>query len=276
MTGFELACLPIVTLYVVTRARLEPAPARLVFRLALLAAAAWLGEASCIRLYGFYAYEPSAWSLWLGPVPLFIPLIWPSVVVSAHDVARHVAPRHTTLVAAALVLADASLMEPVAVRAGLWRWSEPGLFDVPLIGIAGWCYFALASLGLFAWLDRRKAPALAALGVLVLAPALTHGLLVATWWGLFRWVQGTVPPLAATIPLGAASLALALAAWRKGLRFEVPPALLWVRVPAALFFFALLMLHGRDDAALVAYAFAFAPPYVALTRLPALCPRPFA
>ena len=21
-------------------------------------------------------------------------------------------------------------MEPVAVRAGLWRWSEPGLFDV--------------------------------------------------------------------------------------------------------------------------------------------------
>lgn len=276
MTGFELACLPIVTLYVVTRARLDPAPAQLVFRLALLAAAAWLGEASCIALYGFYAYEPSAWSLWLGPVPLFIPLIWPSVVVSAHDVARHVAPKHTTLVASALVLADASLMEPVAVRAGLWRWSEPGLFEVPLIGIAGWSYFALASLGLLALLEKHRAPALAALSVLVLAPALTHGLLLATWWGLFRWVQGTVPPLAALIPLAALSLALAVTVWRERLRFVMPPALLWVRVPAALFFFALLVLHGRDDAALVAYALSFAPPYIALTRLPTLRSRRFA
>lgn len=269
MTGIELACLPIVTLYVVTRARIDANPARLVRRLALLAVAAWLGEASCIVLYGFYGYEPAKWSLWLGPVPLFIPLIWPSVVTSAHDVARFVAPKRTTLVAAALVLADASLMEPVAVRAGLWTWTEPGLFDVPLIGIAGWGFFALACLGLFEILERRRAPAAAEVAVLVLGPVFTHGLLVASWWTLFRWVQGPIPALAVVIPLAAVSLLLAARAWRLGLRRVIPPALLWVRVPAALFFLALLVLHGRDDGPLVAYALAFAPPYVALTRLPA-------
>jgi hypothetical protein len=36
-------------------------------------------------------------------------------------------------------------------------------------------------------------------------------------------------------------------------------------MPAAAFFFALLALHGRDLAPLVAYALAFAPPYMAMT-----------
>ena len=51
-------------------------------------------------------------------------------------------------------------------------------------------------------------------------------------------------------------------AWRKE---PIPAALLLSRVPGAAFFFVLLALH--PDGALLAYALAFAPPYlVALSR----------
>ena len=43
MTVFELCCLPIVALYVVTRARLDERPGTFLRRLLLLAAAAWVG-----------------------------------------------------------------------------------------------------------------------------------------------------------------------------------------------------------------------------------------
>ena len=43
---------------------------------------------------------------------------------------------------------------------------------------------------------------------------------------------------------------------------------MWTRVPAAAFFFVLLALYGRREPALIAYALAFAPPYLALTRWP--------
>ena len=127
MTVFELCCLPIVALYVVTRARLDECPGTFLRRLLLLAAAAWLGESTCISLYGYYAYEKAPWSLWLGQVPLFIPLIWPSVVVSADDLARHLAPRFRLPLAATLVLVDASLMGPIAGRARLRDWTAPRL-----------------------------------------------------------------------------------------------------------------------------------------------------
>jgi len=40
----------------------------------------------------------------------------------------------------------------------------------------------------------------------------------------------------------------------------------WLRTPAAVFFFSLLWLHGRDDddASLLAWSLAFAPPWLAL------------
>ena len=67
------------------------------------------------------------------------------------------------LAAGLLILFDAALVEPVAVSAGLWSWSESAVLGVPLIGIAGWgalpldvalpraaaavLFFALAALG---------------------------------------------------------------------------------------------------------------------------------
>lgn len=281
MLVLQLSCAAILALFTVVRVGRDPDPARVLRRLALLAVASWIGEESCIHLYAFYFYSP-AWSLHLDRVPLLIPLIWPVVILSAHDLAIHVlrppgrAPRPfaVPLLGAAVVLADASLIEPIAVASGLWTWTHPGLFSVPLIGIAGWSFFAGAAMAVFDRADRASPPdaRIEAL-VLVVAPAATHALLVVTWWAAFRWTQGLVAPWPVVALAWALSIALGVLAWRAGLRRRIPAVLMWLRMPAAAFFFALLALHGRDLAPLVAYALAFAPPYLAMTAWSPARPR---
>ena len=273
MLVLQLSCAAILALFTVVRVRRDPDPARVLRRLALLAVASWIGEESCIHLYDFYFYSP-AWSLHLDRVPLLIPLIWPVVILSAHDLAGHLLrppgrsprPFAVPLLGAAVVLADASLIEPIAVASGLWTWTHPGLFSVPLIGIAGWSFFAGAAMAVFDRADRAAPPDARLEGlVLVVAPAATHALLVVTWWAVFRWTQGSVAPWPVVALAWALSIALGVVAWRAGLRRRIPAVLMWLRMPAAAFFFALLALHGRDLAPLVAYALAFAPPYLAMT-----------
>jgi hypothetical protein len=282
MLVLQLSCAAILALFVVVRVRRDPDPARVLRRLALLAVASWIGEESCIHGYGYYFYSPD-WSLRIDRVPLLIPLIWPIVILSAHDLARFVSrvnnrpPRAFTvpLLGAAIVLADASLIEPIAVASGLWTWTQPGLFAVPLIGIAGWSFFAGAAIAVFDRADRlavSPAPAAPEALVLVVAPAATHALLLATWWLLFRWIQGPVAPWPVVAIAWALSIALAAHAWRTDVRARIPRVFMLLRVPAAGFFFVLLALHGRSLAPLVAYALAFAPPYLAMTAWAA--PRP--
>ena len=277
MLLLQLSCAAILALFTVVRVRRDPDPGRVLRRLAFLAVASWLGEESCIHLYGFYFYSPG-WSLHVDRVPLLIPLIWPVVILSAHDLARYVlrdpGPLAVPLLGAAIVLADASLIEPIAVTSGLWTWTRPGLFAVPLIGIAGWSFFAGAAMAAFDRADRLKhGVARAEALVLVVAPAATHALLVVTWWAAFRWMQGFVAPWPVVALAWALSIALAAHAWRAGLRRRIPAVFMWLRVPAAGFFFVLLALHGREVAPLVAYALAFAPPYLALTAWSAARPH---
>jgi hypothetical protein len=273
MLVLQLSCAAILALFVVVRVSRDPSPARVLRRLALLAVASWIGEESCIHLYHYYFYSPD-WSLHLDQVPLLIPLIWPVVILSAYDLAGFVSrvnnrpPRALVipLLGAAIVLADASLIEPIAVASGLWTWTAPGLFAVPLIGIVGWSFFAGAAMTVFDREDRRAAArALPEALVLVVAPAATHVLLLTTWWGLFRWTQGLVAPWPVVAIAWTLSVALAALAWRAAVRRRIPAIFMWLRVPAAGFFFVLLALHGRSLAPLVAYALAFAPPYLAMT-----------
>ncbi|MGM0575423.1 MAG: carotenoid biosynthesis protein [Myxococcota bacterium] len=265
----ELACLAIVALYVLTRAPKDSDPRGFLVRLAALMAASWLAEDACIRLYGFYGYSPH-WSLFVDKVPLLIVTIWPVVIHSAWDLARQLAPRRALvpLVGAGIVLTDASLIEPIAVQAGLWRWYEPGLFAVPPVGILGWALFALLALAV---LERTTAdprpgtPRLALASLFPIAGVGVHLLLLAAWWGALRWVNHEVPPwpvvgLAWAVSLGLAARALETGAGRGIPRFEM-----LLRVPAAVFFFVLLALHGAEQPALIAYALAFAPPYLVLT-----------
>lgn len=277
MAALQWVCAAIVAIYLAVRAQRDKTPAALFGRFVLLAVAGWIGEDTCIRAYGLYAYERDWW-LFLDRVPLMIVVIWPVVIDSAHLLARRVlgeraGPGAVALTAAAFVLADASLIEPVSVRAGLWRWTEPGLFAVPLIGIAGWAYFAGACVAVFEHNARRRPAFVADIALIPIAPLLTHALLLASWWSALRWVKGTVPGWVAALAAWCALVPLAAIAWRRGTRRRVPAPDILVRLPGALFFFALLAMHGRNEHALVVYALSFAPPYLALVPWPTRAAR---
>ena len=251
MLALELVCAAIVATYVVARRDALP-------ELLLFAVAGFVGEDSVIRAYGFYYYSPR-WHLFLDRVPLLIVCIWPIVIHSAWSLARRLSPRAAwvPLVGGAIVLADASMIEPIAVHAGLWTWTAPGIFAVPPIGIIGWAYFAGAAM---ACLERERA----ALAVVV-APLATHVMLVASWWAAFKWLSRPLPAwpfvVAAWVVLGALAVA-ALRLHASGDRKMRKDLLL--RGPGAAFFFVLLILYGRDLPALCLYSAAFAPPYLAL------------
>ena len=250
MLALELVCAAIVAFYAWARRDALPT-------LAVLAVAGFIGEDSVIRAYGFYFYSPR-WHLFLDRVPLLIVVIWPIVIHSAFTLARRLAPRSRLgpLIGAAIVLCDASLIEPIAVHAGLWSWTEPGLFAVPPIGIIGWAYFAGAAM---ACLERARPVA-----AIVVAPLATHVLLVASWWLAFKWLSRLLPAwpfaVAAWVVLGA----LTALAVRARLGRRIPRADLLLRGPGAAFFFVLLAIHARDLPSLVVYGLAFVPPYIAL------------
>jgi hypothetical protein len=291
MIGLELVCVAIVVTYVLARlVRSESATDRHAFtvRFAALAVASFVGEDTVIRAYGFSSYA-TGWSSRLDRVPLVIVLVWPVVIDSAAALSRAVlgvssaqrrrSASRVALLGAAIVLADASLIEPIAVRAGLWRWTEPGLFGVPLIGIMGWAFFAWAAI-----LVLERAAAAVRLAVVVIAPVATHVLVVASYWLLFRWTSGERSPALAAAFAWVTSFVLASMVGRASARGRglatVPVAELLLRLPGAAFFFVLLGMTSAAPAtfaapdlrtyivpeagvvALLAYAAAFAPPYL--------------
>lgn len=277
MTGIEWICLGIVALYVAWRLHSEPqradsepseasgaAPLRasagravVLARLGALALAGWLGEVSCVRAYGLYGYEGGPWTLWLDVVPLVVVLTWPVVIHSAWELARALSPKRAAALGTLLVLSDAALIEPVSVAVGLWSWTAPGPFAVPPVGVLGWALFAAVAITALERWEGRRAWAAVVLG----APLLLHPLVLLAWWGALRWLPR--PPDAAALALvcGLSALVTALA-WRSARRSLIP----WVmaRGPGAFFFFGLLAWGARDNHLLVAWALAFAAPYVAL------------
>jgi Carotenoid biosynthesis protein len=265
----ELAAYAIIVLFVAVRARFGPEPRSFLRRLALLAVASFLVEDSVIHAYGFYFYD-DGWTVFIDRVPLAVLLIWPVVIHSSWELARALlTPEHAAvpLVGGLLVWADASLIEPISVRSGLWTWTQPGLFDVPPIGILGWAFYASLCMVVFQYSESRRSATFDMLTWIV--PQLgTHALLLASWWGLFRWVNTTWSAWPVVAIAWSASLGLAFWAIRVRARNRVLPRDLLTRVPAASFFFVLLALNARDDAALVAYALAFAPPYLTLMQKP--------
>jgi hypothetical protein len=258
---FEILCVAIVVVTLAAMTRTTSA-AHLAARYAALAVAAWIGEESCIRAYGHYAYR-AGWHLRLADVPALVPLIWPLVVLSARDVAAALFPSASVLRRAALVGAivavDASLVEVVAVRAGLWSWVEGGHLAVPLIGILGWGFFAFgAELALS--VPNRVAPAL----VILVAPATTHALILASWWAVFRWVLRGDLGVASLATTAAAGLALAWILRRRSEKMDLDVAL--PRMLAASLFFVLLATTAPLDGPLWLHTAAVAAPYLAATR----------
>ena len=259
MPVFELACAAVVA---VTCAVMVGVHGRRVLAdYAILAIAGWIGEQTCIAAYDHYAYDRS-WHLFIGHVPLLIPLIWPLVILSARDVAGALGASGVwrPLVAGAVVAFDAALVEVIAVGAGLWSWAEPGHLGVPVIGILGWGFFATAAV---AWLDRRAIGV--RLAAIIAAPLATHAALIASWWGLFRWVLRGDLGAASVAAIGVLGAALGGGAlWLRGRGFGLGPAIAVPRIAAASLFFALLA--AVSTPALWICAAASALPYLLLTR----------
>jgi hypothetical protein len=233
--------------------------------LGLLSIASWAAEEWAVSLYKFYGYS-SAWSVYLGHVPLMVVLIWPVIIHSARDLADQLCRGKGYLVTSALsggiVLTDALFIEPVAVRAGLWGWHEPGVFGVPLIGLLGWAYLAFTCVFLLermgkGWHRLLVAPA---------APAGTHLLLLISWWGGLKWLNTPLSPLSAATGAWALSSFLLLILLRTGGGKRVTKKTLLVRIPGALFFFILLALNARGSLPLLVYALAFIPPYLLMMK----------
>lgn len=269
----ETAAFLIVVTYVAVRLLLEgreggqtAGRTRFVVRLLVTAAAAWICEETSIRLYGFYAYSAD-WSISIGSVPLMVVIIWPVVIHSAGDLARRLWGSGAWLAPAtgALVFTDAALIEPVAVKAGLWHWTEPGLFGVPPIGVLGWAFFAALSALVFSANDRRGRTLWLDLSAIPVTLAGCHLLLLAAWWLALRWVNVPLQPWLCATAAWALSAYITWRAWRAraGSRVGIIPLL--VRIPAALFFMTLLFLHCVEVPFLVPYVLAFVPPYLALT-----------
>ena len=262
LARFELACLGIVALTLVVMAR-GRRPDELLASYATIALAAWAGEETCIRFYGFYAYTP-AWHAFVLDVPLLVPLIWPLVVLSAIDVTRALLPAtacSTTRAAltGAIVAFDASLVEVVAVRAGFWSWAEPGHLGVPLVGVLGWGFFA-CGIAL-----RGAAPRATTIGA---ALFLTHALVLASWWLFFRWTARGDLGAAGFVPFGALSIAGVVFAVRARAAGRVLDPSVWgPRVLAASLFFVLLVLTAPRSTALWTQVALVAAPYVMVTAL---------
>jgi len=266
MLFFEPAALSIVAIYVVSHTLGQPERGHFLIRVVLVSAASWIAEESCILLYEFYGYS-SNWSLFLAHVPVLVIVIWPIIVHSAWDLASQILrPGHrlVPLAAAAIVLTDASLIEPVGVRTGLWSWNQAGIFDVAPIGILGWAYFALLCIFLFEEARRRNASKRFDLLIFVLPVIGTHLLLIITWWGAFRWVKIAVNPKFALGCAWALSLFLVYAILKRRTGMRVKRKTLLLRLMGALFFFTWFAMNAGDSRLLIAYAVAFVPPYLAL------------
>lgn len=253
----QLACLGIVLLYLGLRLR-RPDRQTFAMRFGLLMVASWIAENTCIRLYGFYFYDPGWW-VFIDQVPLLIVCIWPVVIHSALDLVQRWFPQtprlRLALIGGTIILTDAALIEPIAVHCGLWRWTEPGLFEVPPIGILGWAIFT--ALALWSWrLPIHRA------WVLVIAPVGTHLVLLVAWWGFFRHVNGPLDDVPVVLSAAVVSLVSAWFIWRNPRRPALPDILM--RAPGALFFFALLIAFALEETALVAYTAAFAVPWLVL------------
>ncbi|MEW5852121.1 MAG: hypothetical protein AB2A00_25255 [Myxococcota bacterium] len=236
----------------------------------IIGLAAVLGEETCIAFYEFYRYSP-LWSVKVLEVPVMVGCIWPAVVLSARQVVRAVRGDTHPLAVAGVVLFDATLVEAVSVRTGLWQWIEGAVFEVPIIGLVGWAAYAGAASAVMDHVSLspgRKptaTPVVATWLRLLVPPLVAHLVLLATWWGALRWMLRA--PLSATVlaTLSAVvALLLTVVLWKK--RGTVPLSIMGPRAAAAVLFFLLVGLRGTGALELAMFTVPFAVPYVVMTR----------
>jgi hypothetical protein len=254
-----------VLIYVAGHTIKEQKPTLFLKQFLFTAVAAWMAEESSIRFYGTYAYS-SVWNLIIVDVPLVVIVVWPALVHSAIALSSFFSTPNSCyvhLLAGGIVLTDAMLIEPISAGFNLWQWHQPGLFGVPIIGILGWAYFTFFSTGFFSPLNLPGGIKLNSPLMLVLAVIGTHLFLLVSYWAFFKWMITPINPIlsAVVVWIGSAILFFLFAFTNIGDRVVLKPLL--IRIPAAIFFFALLFV-GKNPLPLIIYCLAFIPPYIAM------------
>jgi hypothetical protein len=262
----ELAAFATVAIYIVAHIVRQPKRRQFIIGILIVCATSWITEESCILLYDFYDYSIN-WGLFLAHLPLLVIVIWPIIIHSAWNLASQmVRPGHrlVPLTAAVIVLTDAALLEPMGVQTGLWSWNQPGLFNVPPIGILGWAYFAFLSALFFEQRKRLNGMKWVNLLNLIVPIIGTHMLLLITWWGVFRWVKISIDPKLAAGFAWVLSLLLVSVILKRRTGARIMKKTLLLRLLGALCLFTWLALNSNEWTLLIVYATAFAPPYLTL------------
>jgi uncharacterized membrane protein len=109
--------------------------------LLVLAAYGFALELAAIRTFASHAYG-NGWAIAPLGVPVAVAVVWAAVISSAMALAARLGPRTATgrgAAAAAVAIALDFVMEPVAVRSGLWSWTPPGPWlGIPVGNFVGW------------------------------------------------------------------------------------------------------------------------------------------
>jgi uncharacterized membrane protein len=123
---------------------------RAVVEFAALVAYGYALEAVAMTVFSSHDYG-TAWRVAPGGVPLAVAVVWAAVIPAAIAVAARLgfqAPGRNAVAAALLATSLDLLIEPVAVRAGLWRWTPAGPWlGVPIGNFVGWGVIV----GSYAW-----------------------------------------------------------------------------------------------------------------------------
>jgi hypothetical protein len=110
----------------------------------------------------------------------------------------------------------------------------------------------------------QKSPLIFYLLLLVIPLLGSHLLLLFFWWSALRWINFPLPAAAGITAAWCVSVFLVGAVYRKQIGRKIRKQTLLIRIPAALFFFSLLLFKAPAPFFLGIYALAFVPPYVAM------------
>lgn len=218
---YELLVAPLALAFAFLHARRALGAARAAGELLALAVYGYALERAAIAVFAAHEYAPS-WRLAPGGVPVAVVAVWAAIISAAMAVAVRrgagsAAARAGTAALVALVVDLA--MEPVAVRAGLWRWTPPGAWlGVPLGNFVGWAVIVGSyTLGAERWAGTRS-PAFEALRRAGLAVASVLALLgVGAAWRRLG-AEGLFTENGAWVVWGAIVLGAVLAARGAGAR----------------------------------------------------------
>jgi hypothetical protein len=252
--------------YVASCALKETKPKVFLKKFFFCATAAWMAEESCIMLYGIYTYGP-VWNFFVADVPLVVIIVWPAIILSATVLSSCLLTPNSSLiplVAGAIVLTDAMLIEPISVNFNLWRWHQPGLFGVPLIGFLGWAYFAVFSVGFFVPIGLLSRIKLRLPIMLVVSVIGTHLCLLISYWAFFKWNILSLSPTFSSGAIWIVSVIIFSIFLFSKIGDRVELKTLLFRLPAAIFFYILLFIKKDSPMPLIVYSLAFILPYIAI------------